>query len=189
MSPPPPGSHDAELTPSGLRFWVEHQWQTWAARRVLVEVKATARPRTMNSALEGSWRSPVSANKQTEGQVFHCAHWARTHCSYCILVSNCQHLSTSSLMVSTSQEVPKHPGEMLAVDEVKRPCKTSRGLNQGPLGTNAVFLFSLTSRHGTFPWMETPLILNTFPPHPHIPGTESSRRYDTSISECGMLIS
>ena len=46
-------------------------------------------------------------------------------------------------MFSTSQEVPKHPGEMLAVDKVKRPCKTSRGLNQGPLGTDAVFLCCL----------------------------------------------
>ena len=45
-----------------------------------------------------------------------------------VIVSLCQSVSAPVnliSMVSTSQEVPKHPGEMLAVDEVRRPCKTS----------------------------------------------------------------
>ena len=46
------------------------------------------------------------------------------------------------IMVSTFQEAPKHPGEILTGDEVKRPCKTSSGLKPGPSGTDAVFLCS-----------------------------------------------
>ena len=45
-----------------------------------------------------------------------------------VIVSLCQSVSAPVnliSMVSTSQEVPKHPGEMLAVDEVRRSCKTS----------------------------------------------------------------
>ena len=60
-----------------------------------------------------------------------------------VIVSLCQSVSAALNLisiVSTSQEVPKHPGEILAVDEVKRPCKTSRCLNQCPHGTDAVFL-------------------------------------------------
>ena len=60
-----------------------------------------------------------------------------------VIVSLCQSVSAALnliSMVSTSQEVPKHPGEMLAEDKVNRPCKTSRGLKPGPLGTDAVFL-------------------------------------------------
>ena len=43
-------------------------------------------------------------------------------------------------MVSTSQEAPKHPGQMLAGDGVKRPWKTSSGLKPGPPTSHAVFL-------------------------------------------------
>ena len=54
-------------------------------------------------------------------------------------------------MVSTSQEVPKHPGEILAVDEVKRTCKTSSSLKPGPPGTDAVFpLLPRIISHGVF---------------------------------------
>ena len=121
MSPLPPVSDNAELASSDLRFGVEHRWQTRAARMMLVEVKAMESPRTMYHVLECSWGSGASANKQTEGLGICCTCCAPTHWIYCILASNCQHLSTWSIMVSTSQEVPKHPGEMLAVDKVKRP--------------------------------------------------------------------
>ena len=60
-----------------------------------------------------------------------------------VIVSLCQSVSAALnliSMVSTSQQVPQHPGEMLAVDEVKRPWKTSSGLKPGPPGTNAVYL-------------------------------------------------
>ena len=60
-----------------------------------------------------------------------------------VIVSLCQSVSAALnliSMVSTSQEVPQHPGEMLAVDEVKRPWKPSSGLKPGPPGTNAVYL-------------------------------------------------
>ena len=54
MSPPPPGSDDAELASSDLRFGVEHQRQTRAERMMLVEVKAIESPRTMYHVLECS---------------------------------------------------------------------------------------------------------------------------------------
>ena len=60
-----------------------------------------------------------------------------------VIVSLCQSVSAALnliSMVSTSQEVPQHLGEMLAVDEVKRPWKTGRCLNQGPHGTDAALL-------------------------------------------------
>ena len=71
-----------------------------------------------------------------------------------VIVSLCQSVSASLnliSMVSTSQEVPKHPGEILAVDEVKRTCKTSSSLKPGPPGTDAVFpLLPRIIRHGVF---------------------------------------
>ena len=150
---------------------------------MLIEVKAMESPRTMCHMLECSWGRGASANKQTvEGLVIHCTGCAPTHWIYCILESKCQHLSTWSVMVSTSQEVPKHPGEMLAVDEVNGPCKTSRHLNQGPPGTDAVFLCCPVWQGMVILVECDPLIHNTFPLHPHRPGMESSRRYDTSIS-------
>ena len=60
-----------------------------------------------------------------------------------VIVSLCQSVSAAFnliSMVSTSQEVSQHPGEMLTVDEVKRPWKTSSGLKPRPPGTDAVFL-------------------------------------------------
>ena len=70
-----------------------------------------------------------------------------------VLVSLCQSVSAALnliSMISTSQEAPKHPGEMLAADEVKRSCKTSSGLKPGPPGTDAVFPFARMTRHGVF---------------------------------------
>ena len=71
-----------------------------------------------------------------------------------VIVSLCQSVSASLnliSMVSTSQEVLKHPGEILAVDEVKRTCKTSSSLKPGPPGTDAVFpLLPRIIRHGVF---------------------------------------
>ena len=143
MSPLPLGQMMLSSPPSDLRFWVENQWQTRAARMMLVEVKAmtSPSPRKMYHVLECFWGSSASTNKQKEENLVIC--WVGcvpTHWIYCILVSNCQHLSTWSVMVSTFQEVPKHPGEMLAVDKVKRLCKTSWGLNQGLLGIEAVIV-------------------------------------------------
>ena len=117
LSPPPPASDNAEHASSDLWFWVEHQWQTREVRMVLVEVNAMESPRTMYHVLECSWGSCVSANKQKEGLGIRCTCCAPTNWIYCILGSNCQYLSTWLVMVSTNQEVPKHPGEMLAVDE------------------------------------------------------------------------
>ena len=60
-----------------------------------------------------------------------------------VIVSLCQSVLAALNLISmvyTSQEAPKHPEEMLAVDGVRRPCKTSRGLQPGPLGSHAVFL-------------------------------------------------
>ena len=53
-------------------------------------------------------------------------------------------------MVSTSQEVPKHPGEMLAVGEVKRPFKTSSGLKPGPPALMQFSSAACMTRHGAF---------------------------------------
>ena len=165
MSPPPAGSDDANLANSDLRFGVEHQWQTRAARKMLVEVKAVESPRTTYHVLECSWGSCVSANKQMEeGLGICCTCCAPTHWIYCTLASNCQYLSTWSAMVSTSQEIPKHPGDMLAVDKVKRLCKSSRHLNQGPPGTDAVFLCCTLWQGMVFFSECDPLIHNTLRP-------------------------
>ena len=71
-----------------------------------------------------------------------------------VIVSLCQSVSASLnliSMVSTSQEVLKHPGEILAVDEVKRTCKTSSSLKPGPPGTDAVVpLLPRIIRRGVF---------------------------------------
>ena len=60
-----------------------------------------------------------------------------------VLVSLCQSVSAALnliSMISTSQEAPKHPGETLAGDGVRRPCKTSSNLKPGPPGSHEVFL-------------------------------------------------
>ena len=60
-----------------------------------------------------------------------------------VIVSLCQSVSAALnliSMASTFQEAPKHPGEMLAVDGVRRPCKTSSNLKPGPPGSHEVFL-------------------------------------------------
>ena len=63
-----------------------------------------------------------------------------------VLVSLCQSVSAALnliSMISTSQEAPKHPGETLAGDGVRRPCKTSSSLKPGPPGSHEVFLCCL----------------------------------------------
>ena len=78
-----------------------------------------------------------------EGLVIHCIHPA-LHTG--VIISLFQSVSAALnliSMVSISQEAPKHPGELLAGDEVNRPCKTSSGLKPGSLGTDAVFLCSM----------------------------------------------
>ena len=164
MSSPLPGSDDAEVTSWDLRFGVEQQWQTRAARKILIEVKPITSPRIMYHVLECSWGCCVSANKQKEGLGIRGTCCAPTHWIYCIFASNCLYLSTWSVMVSTTQEVPKHPGEMLAVNNLKSPCKTSRHLNQGPRGTIGVFL-CCPVWPSMVVWVECDLLIhNTFPP-------------------------
>ena len=63
-----------------------------------------------------------------------------THRSSCLLVSKCVSSSQPDQYGLHFQEAPKHPGEMLAGDGGRRPCKTSSGLKPGPPGTDAVFL-------------------------------------------------
>ena len=104
-------------------------------------MKATESLRRRCSWLEWPWGSRASANKpKEEGLLIRCIHPAPTHRSYCILVQSVSAALNLINMVSTSQEAPKHPGEMLAVDGVRRPCKTSSGLKPGPPGSHAVFL-------------------------------------------------
>ena len=70
-----------------------------------------------------------------------------------VIVSLCQSVSAALnliSMVSTSQEALKHPGEMLAVDEVKRPCKTSSGLKPGPPALMQFSSAACMTRHGAF---------------------------------------
>ena len=85
--------------------------------------------------------SRAAANKPTgEGLLIRCTHPALLTG---VLVSLCQSVSAALnliSMVSTSQEAPKHPGEMLAGDGGRRPCKTSSGLKPGPPGSHAIFL-------------------------------------------------
>ena len=103
-----------------------------------------------------------------------------------VIVSLCQSVSAALnliIMVSTFQEAPKHPGEILTGDEVKRPCKTSSGLKPGPSGTDAVFLCSPYDKAWCFCMNGTSLSSIYFPLHPHRPGMESSRRHSTSLSE------
>ena len=84
-----------------------------------------------------------------------------------VIVSLCRSVSAALNlinMVSTSQEVLKHSGEMLALDGVKRPCKTSSGLKPGPPGTDVVFLCCPYDKAWCFRMNGTALILHIFPP-------------------------
>ena len=70
-----------------------------------------------------------------------------------VLVSLCQSVSAALnliSMVSTSQEAPKHPGEMLAGDGVRRPCKTSSSLKPGPPALMQFLSATCMTRHGAF---------------------------------------
>ena len=60
-----------------------------------------------------------------------------------VIVSLCQSVSASVSLISYGLHFPggtKASRKMLAVDEVRRLCKTNRGLKKGLPGTNAVFL-------------------------------------------------